>query len=94
MVQLKTAGVGSVPLPLVARTWKLCEPRFCDPYDFGEVQAANTPLSSLHSNVAPPGTEWNVNVDAVEVVEQPDDAHGPESITVSGGPAAAVTVQL
>ena len=59
IVQVKLAGVASVPNPLTARTWNVWLPTARPVYDLGVVQAANAAPSSAHSNVAPAGVDVN-----------------------------------
>ena len=58
-----------------ARTENVCSPSASAPGENGDVHAANSPASSLHSNVAPGSVEENVN-------------GGPPGASVSGSGSA------
>ena len=69
IVQVKPADDGSMlPAWSIARTSNVCWPTARPVYDFGEVQSANEPVSSLHWNVDWVSFEVNVNDAFVSVV--------------------------
>jgi hypothetical protein len=74
------AGVASVLPLLLARTWKVCEPRARSVRLRGLVQAAHAAASSLHSKVAPLASDVNVK----EAVRAVIAAAGFVPIVVSG----------
>ena len=74
-----------LPAASFARTEKVCVPRLTL-YDFGEVQADQEPLSSLHSNVEPDWDELNRKVAVLDQVELP----GPLVIDVFGATVSTV----
>ena len=67
----------------VARTENVCAPVPTAPYDCGDAQLAQPPLSRLHSNVEPGLSEWNVKLGAAGSV-------GPGSSVVLGGDVLTV----
>jgi hypothetical protein len=75
-----------LPDPSTARTSNVCRPWARFVYTAGEVQVAYAAPSSEHSNVAPAGSDENVNV----AVEFAVGSAGPKSIVVSG--AAGISV--
>src|SRR3954469_7864039 len=51
--QVELAGLAStLPAASVARTWTVCAPSVSPLYCYGDVQLAQAPASSAHSNVA------------------------------------------
>jgi hypothetical protein len=82
MLHVRTAGVASVlPAWSVALTENVCNPSESPVSAFGEEQAANAPVSSLHSKLEPASLEENSKLAELEVLV----AEGPELIAVSGG---------
>ena len=75
-VNVREAGVASaLPAASLARTEKVCEPSPSPVRSFGDVQAAQAPASSLHSNVAP--SSGLVKLKLVEAVVMVPPAGGP-----------------
>ena len=69
IVHVKPAGEPSMfPAWSMARTSKVCWPTARPVYDFGAVQAAKSPVSSLHWNVTGVSFDSNVNEAFVSVV--------------------------
>src|SRR5688572_8282673 len=79
-------AVASPPLGLIARTVKVCVATASGPgYSFGELQLANAPVLSLHSNLAPDPSAANSNVAFVWTVVR----SGPDVMLTSGGALGA-----
>ena len=88
-VKLRDAGVGStLPAGSVARTSNVWAPSASEAVVWAELQEAQAPASTRHSNVEPAWLAENVNVGVASFVG-PD---GPLSIVVCG--AAVSTVKL
>src|SRR5947209_19110753 len=89
--QVWEAGVGStLPAASFARTWNVCDPAPSPEYDFGLVQTANVPASSLHSYVRlVAGVTSSVPVKPKLAELLVDGLDGPEVILVSGGVVSA-----
>src|ERR1700676_2240034 len=66
-IQWAVAGVGSVPVALVAATAKVWRPPVRPAYVTGLAHAVAGPPSSEHRKPAPPGVDWNEKVAWVEV---------------------------
>ena len=84
IVQVKLAGVASVPCVSVARTWKVCDPSDRPVYGLGLVQAANPPASSWHSKV-----EGAVALKVKDASAELLGSDGWVTIEVSGGAVGA-----
>ena len=76
---MRFAGDESLlPAASRARVWNVCVPFFTPRYDFGDVQRAHAPLSSLHSKVEPGSLARKVNRAVAARVR----AAGPPEIVV------------
>ena len=88
-VQVRVAGDESMlPAASLARTEKVCEPLDRPVSTLGDEHGANSPASSLHSNVEPASGVKNSNVAELEVVV----SDGPAVMNVSGGKVSGTEV--
>src|SRR5215210_7420913 len=84
------AGEASVfPAGSIARTWKVCGPSPSEAVVWAEVQEAQAPLSTRHSDVEPGWSDEKVNVGVGSFVG-PD---GPLSTVVSGTAVSTVNAR-
>ena len=90
-VHVSEAGVASAPVAFFARTWNVCCPFASVVMSFGLEQPAKAAPSRLHSKVALPWFEANVNVPVFTAVVAPI---GSDVMVVSGSGSEEATVHV